>query len=73
MSETTKRLHGTGGNYLPKLLALGSPGVLERGAVYCATVAHDDWCAIYKDRPCNCDPDITVQTATEALAEDAGD
>jgi hypothetical protein len=35
-----------------------------RGNVSVVSVQHDDWCAIYKGRPCNCDPDITMNTPT---------
>jgi hypothetical protein len=25
-------------------------------------IAHDNWCKIYKGKPCNCNPDISVET-----------
>jgi hypothetical protein len=43
------------------------PGYLDalcklagKGGVYVATVAHDDWCAHWQGKPCNCNP--TVKT-----------
>ena len=65
----TKQLKGTGGNYMAKVLALALPGVLEPRKGYSVTVAHDDWCAIYRDLPCNCDPDVTVEGFTEWAAK----
>ena len=41
-----------------------------RGKVSDISVQHDDWCAIYKGRPCNCDPDITMTTPTGRFTVD---
>lgn len=46
-----------GGNYTEKVLALSAqvvPGVNR------VEVRHDDWCAIYRKLPCNCDPEVEL-------------
>ena len=36
-------------------------GVLPyAGGLHQITVYHDDWCGIYQDKRCNCDPDIRL-------------
>ena len=46
-------------NYVKKInrmIANGQiPFKVGLGHLY---IAHDDWCAVYKDGLCNCDPDI---------------
>ena len=59
---------GTGGNYMPKVLALALCGMLEPGTANSILVRHDPWCAIHKDLPCDCDPDVSIQPAADALA-----
>ena len=44
-------------NYIAKLILyvlLRSPGNKDRHF----KISHDDWCAFFKGRACNCDPDI---------------
>jgi hypothetical protein len=65
MSKTT-RLRGNGGNYVPKVLAL----MLAPGTVTTIVVGHDPGCGIYTGGACDCDPDVSTQTAAEALAEE---
>ena len=49
--------------YLRRIkLAMGK-GLLDAGSFAYAHVAHDLTCAISVDCECNCDPDITVETA----------
>jgi len=48
-----------GGNYVEKSRALMKD--LPKGQVYNVEIAHDDWCAIHKKKPCNCDPDIEIK------------
>ena len=49
-------------NYVRKLHYLYRIGAIPRSVgVHMITVFHDDWCAIYQDRRCNCDPDITLK------------
>ena len=42
--------------HLPQV-ALDAP--LERGRLYHTVVHHDEWCAFYDDKDCNCDPNIS--------------
>jgi len=42
--------------HLPRV-AIDAP--LERGRVYHTVVQHDDWCAFYDDKVCNCNPIIS--------------
>jgi len=41
-------------NYLAELLKMDFPP----GAAYQVTVLHDDWCAFFTGRACNCSPEI---------------
>lgn len=41
-------------NYMPAMLAAG--GALECGKVYRVRIEHDDCCAIWRGKPCNCTP-----------------
>ena len=44
--------------YLSKLLQF-APDLAELpGRVGHILVSHDDWCAFFKGRACNCDPDV---------------
>ena len=48
-------------NYLRKLRYLMRVGALTHAVgLYQLTVYHDDWCCIYQDKRCNCDPDIRL-------------
>jgi hypothetical protein len=35
-----------------------------RPGVHIAAIEHDAWCGIYKGRPCDCVPDISVSHPT---------
>jgi hypothetical protein len=48
--------------YLRRLGLAQKKGILDAGTVAHANVMHDDTCGIYRDRECNCDPDITIET-----------
>jgi hypothetical protein len=46
-------------NYMKKLMELYRQGkVPQAGQPMMTDVCHDDWCAIYRGRYCNCDPEI---------------
>ena len=45
-------------NYLKKLLPIGL--AFPPGTCFDATCYHDNWCGIYRDQRCNCDPDVVV-------------
>lgn len=47
--------------YLRRLLLGAARGTIPAASVTCATIAHDEWCAIYSHGPCNCDPIITMR------------
>lgn len=47
-----------GGNYVDKLLK--EAGKNPKKGVQHVNVYHDDWCDIYKGKPCNCNPEIKV-------------
>ena len=44
-----------------KLIAAYVPKELLKPGVYSTSIAHDDWCEIYKHSNCNCKPDITIE------------
>ena len=44
-------------NYKKKLLTMN----FERGKMYDVEIVHDDWCGVFKDKECDCDPDIIVK------------
>ena len=46
--------------YLKKILQRISSKQLVPGTISMIRVYHDDWCAIYKGNPCNCNPDIDM-------------
>ncbi|RYX81045.1 hypothetical protein EON83_25810 [bacterium] len=48
-------------NYLKHLFELQAIGNMKEGTVTTVTVAHDDWCQIFKGGKCNCNP--TLNTA----------
>jgi len=48
-------------NYLPKILA----AKLKPGLTH-AYVFHDEWCAVFKGGPCNCNPEIEMRGEGDA-------
>lgn len=54
-------------NYEKEIERLFQAGTIREGEVYNVLVAHDDWCSIYKNKPCDCDPDIFDCETGEAL------
>jgi len=59
---SAKHLKGTGGNYVPKVLAIGLCAMLEPGTVTAIVVTHDPSCGIHAGNPCDCDPDVQPQS-----------
>jgi hypothetical protein len=45
--------------YVAHLPRVPIDGPLEPGRVYHMVFHHDEWCAFYDGRPCNCNPIIT--------------
>lgn len=56
-------------NYLAKVLGAYRRGAFRPGRVTIVHVYHDDWCAIFRGGPCNCDPEIRL---TEWREEEDG-
>lgn len=46
-----------GGNYAEQLSSLSIPAA----GVSDIDIAHDDWCAIWRRMPCNCEPTVSVR------------
>lgn len=53
----------SGGVYLKRLYKAAEAGLITKGRFAHAKVYHDNWCGSYKGKPCNCDPNITIQTS----------
>jgi hypothetical protein len=50
-------------NYMETILKAVYKGNLKAvDGVLMPQIAHDKWCKIYKSKPCNCNPDISVET-----------
>jgi hypothetical protein len=57
-------------NYVTKLRRLQAEGKTPQAGVWHTDVRHDIWCAIFRDEPCNCDPEINfIIDAIEAKGE----
>ena len=57
-------------NYVRKLHYLWRIGAIPREAgLHHMTIAHDDWCGIFEDRRCNCDPDIRLKCSLTGRAD----
>ena len=54
MSEPIKH------HYHKKLLKLYEQGKIPSASLGLMDIYHDDWCALYRDAYCNCDPDIQL-------------
>jgi hypothetical protein len=50
----------TGYLHRRKAVFLNHPEFIASGATMVETIAHDARCRIYKRKPCNCVPDITL-------------
>jgi hypothetical protein len=52
-------------NFVTKILTMQDAGTLPKEVgLHLLDVAHDDWCAHFDGRPCNCDPDISVKASS---------
>lgn len=45
-------------NYYKKLMSLVRKEKIGAGEIHDVDIVHDDWCAIFSGRYCNCNPDI---------------
>ena len=51
-------------NYVRKLRYLYRIGAIPASVgVHMVSIYHDDWCGIYQNKPCNCDPDIKLKAS----------
>lgn len=48
-------------NYLSKILELAKHA--EKGGLLEIDVRHDKWCEIYKNKACNCNPEVKVRNS----------
>jgi hypothetical protein len=49
-------------NYIAKIHAMWRTGALPREiGLHMLDVAHDDWCAMFEGKRCDCDPDISLK------------
>lgn len=50
-------------NYIKKIDDLASSGAWSAIQLQHVRVLHDDWCAVYRESDCDCDPDIKMMCA----------
>lgn len=48
-------------NYIAKLTKLTATQPIIPGTIRHVDIYHDDWCAFYRGKPCNCDPDVSFR------------
>ena len=57
-------------NYVRKLYYLWRIGAIPRAVgVHMLDVAHDDWCGIFANKRCNCNPAIRLKWSQPAAAQ----
>ena len=49
-------------NYMTTILLAIEKGSIQMGGLLFPEVAHDEWCDMHNDKPCNCNPEIAVET-----------
>ena len=49
-------------NYMEVIFRAIEMGSIQGGGLMFPEVAHDSFCAMHKDEPCNCIPEISVET-----------
>jgi hypothetical protein len=56
-------------NYVKKIRYLARIGAIPRDAgLHKLDILHDSWCAIFKDKRCDCDPDVRVKASLPAIS-----
>lgn len=53
-----------GGNYRAEMIRQELK--LPRG-LHHVDIAHDEWCAIFRGMPCNCDPDVAIRPHVDGV------
>ena len=51
----------SGGVYMDRIFKALANGVINAGAAKHIQVSHDEWCKIYSNEACNCDPDLMIE------------
>ena len=49
-------------NYMEIIIKAIEKGSIQTGGLLFPEVAHDSWCAMHNEEPCNCNPEISVET-----------
>jgi hypothetical protein len=49
-----------GGNYTTKVREVSERMVAAGHLLFDVDVRHDEGCAVFRENPCNCDPDVVV-------------
>lgn len=44
------------------LQAVEKGNLVAKDGILMPQIAHDKWCKMYKNKPCNCNPEISVET-----------
>ena len=47
-------------NYIKKVIEESKKIDFTKPAVHHMDIFHDDWCAIFQGKPCNCNPDVKL-------------
>jgi hypothetical protein len=55
-------------NYYKKLQKLFDQGKIPAMSLTMVDIHHDDWCAVYRGKYCNCDPEIKLRNLTSVDA-----
>jgi hypothetical protein len=57
-------------NYVRKLRYLMATGALPRDVgMQHVRIYHDDWCGVWQEKRCNCDPDIRLKWSVADAAQ----
>jgi hypothetical protein len=64
-ARTRKAHNSFYGRYVQHLPQVPLDAPLERGRVHHLVCFHDDWCAFYEGKDCNCNPIITRHAEPE--------
>ena len=60
-------------NYYKKLMKLHEQGQFPTAALTEVYIFHDDWCGVYSEDYCNCDPDIKLRSQRDRDNGSKGD
>ena len=53
-------------SYLEKVFSVAAKVVdPDNPRVHHIAICHDDWCGIFKGKPCDCDPEVNVINGSE--------